>query len=106
MVQNGFFQLIVTDWVSKLISFYISGIIPYITSWVTGGELSKVEFDLPPMILTGIFSAGLALMAWPFSPLSMIITPFMIAATIKFERLDSLTNTKFQLEVNKWRLGN
>ena len=86
MVQNGFFQLIVTDWVSKLISFYISGIIPYITSWVTGGELSKVEFDLPPMILTGIFSAGLALMAWPFSPLSMIITPFMIAATIKFER--------------------
>ena len=86
MVQNGFFQLILTDWVSKLISFYISGVTPYVISWIMGSELSKTEFDLPPMILTGIFSAGLALMSWPFSPLSMIITPFMTAATIKFER--------------------
>jgi len=86
MVQNGFFQLIITDWVTKLVGFYISGVTPYITSWVMGSELAKVDFDLPPMILTGIFSAGLALMSWPFSPLSMIICPLMTAATIKFER--------------------
>jgi hypothetical protein len=85
-VQNGLFQLIITDWVSKNISVLIGGIVPVIKSRIFGNPVIKPEFDLAPSILSHIFSAGLFLITFPFSPLSMILSPILLSISIKWER--------------------
>ena len=85
-VQNGLFQLIVTDWVTKSISIFIGGVVPVLKARVLRKPVEKPGFSLEPSMLSNIFSAGLVLMSFPFSPLSTIVSPFMLAISMKWER--------------------
>jgi hypothetical protein len=85
-VQNGLFQLIVTDWVTKSISVLVTGILPIAQAWLLKQEAKKPEFSLPPTMLSNIFSSALLLMSFPFSPLSLIISPILLSISIKWEK--------------------
>ena len=58
---------------------------PVVISYIWKTPLQKIEFNLPPAMLAIIFSSGLAFMAFPFSPLSIVFQPVMLALSIKWE---------------------
>lgn len=84
-VQNGLFQLIITDWVTKNISVFIAGIIPVVSAWIFKSEVVKPEFNLPTAMMGNVNTSALVFMCLPFSPLSLIFSPILLSLSTKWE---------------------
>ena len=86
-VSDELFFLYFNDRLVNGAIVWATGLIPYISSRITGKPWIKVEIDVQQSILTNISSAGVAMIVFVFSPLSMLLLPLLKAINIYYEKI-------------------
>ena len=86
---NGLFTLILTEFFLNGIVFWAMGMVKVVINAYVMATPKK-EFNIAQRMVAMLYFVSLMLLNFPFSPLSVIILPFMLSARIKWEKYVTL----------------
>jgi hypothetical protein len=90
-VGDGMMSLVFTDLVLSMALLFAGNFSYHLYCRIFGVTWKKVEFDTAASMVSILYFAGLLIMTMPFTPLSMVFAPFMMALRFKWESWISFT---------------
>jgi hypothetical protein len=84
-VGDGMISLVFTDLVLSMTLLFAGNFSYYLYCRIFGVLWKKFEFDTAASMVSILYFAGLLIMTMPFTPLSMVFAPFMMALRFKWE---------------------
>lgn len=100
-VASDLFLLVVTDRISQDVLFFLTAFISIVIGWVRQKDPVKTEFDVINSAMSVINSSGLAMLAFPFAPLSMLLVPIFLATSYKWNVL--IVNRCYSKPKKPWK---
>jgi hypothetical protein len=88
---DGMTSLVFTDLVISMLVLLGIGVGSKLLARVTGDPWVKLEFDTASTMVSVLYFAGLVVLTMPYSPLSLIFAPLMLALRFKWEAWVSAT---------------
>jgi hypothetical protein len=87
---DALFTLVFTNFVTNLLTVYLSPWLTYFVYRYLGMDYTKFEFDISASIVGLLNFVSLVLLCFPFSPLTIIFMPIYLAIAIYWESYSTM----------------
>lgn len=85
-VADGLFSLLLTAFGLKMLIVILNPLSDYIYALVFEIPYEKTAFDIASSIISMLYLATIAMLIFPYAPITIIIVPIMLAILIKWEK--------------------